>query len=577
MSGCGLNRSKQSGPGARQEVSGSLCVSCGSYLWSFIFFVSLLLLLSPNGVLAIGLFGEHDTNAIGWGFNTFGQLGRGYESFSATPSFVTTPQQQSSRDAPTLGPLTFSYVYAAKDSVIAIEASTQIVYTWGSNYGSQIGVGSYQDDLGIDRYLHRSYPTALRYACSSEEFVTAKLVAARDNGILMVHQNNSVYISSSSSFSQSPASSYVQPFPSSTTAPPETIEGITCAGDYCAIWNSSVIYCYSMDTSPITFSACHTSLPMTNIKSVSLGRLHDWTQSPEYMLVSNSSDVWGTGTISYSQLVVEVFGCNPLTTWCKGKPIWSSTTQIVDEIRACGNFSLILAGSDVWYYSGFQVYPFYIPPPLPSTGHLKFQIPFLNPTSISCSQDIIFVTNKTAEDSSSVLSWQIGSNYRPSHPMLGRSIDLGFSSDPNNLVISLIKDPLPNGTLAHLNPSSKSVFVFIPPSTPRSSQQLSLPDTIQLVSWGLNDVGQAFTGSTLNSISVTASSLPYQSKYLTNSSCILYGAIDTSTIWCNGSHAYHATLSIVSPKDLATPADVWHIISRGEKSEEKFAERHEIE
>ena len=80
--------------------------------------------------------GHRPLNAIGWGYNGVGQLGRGYESMAGGPNFLQalTP---STRGVGEIG--TVKSIYVANDYAVLLDQHG-LMYAWGYNYGNRFGI-----------------------------------------------------------------------------------------------------------------------------------------------------------------------------------------------------------------------------------------------------------------------------------------------------------------------------------------------------------------------------------------------------------------------------------------------------
>lgn len=506
--------------------------------------VFLFALLAPCTLSLSVAYSESPTNAIGWGYNTHGQLGRGYESLSATPNFVRLPSHISSSElGGPLSSLNFATLSSGMDSVIGIEAGTNRVFVWGSNAGAKLGIGSDGSPFSFPNSgMRRNFPTPLTF--TNGTIVTATAVAATDDAFFIALVNGSLATTYDPSvFTTDYYVQLVQDYPGiDATLIPTAIQGISCSGASCAVWNSTTIYCISLSlnvqllcSQGLSTIAGPTPLALT---SVSMAYVPD--QNSYHLLASNGSHVWGRYDNNNTQFLAASAMCNTMTQWCTGFNVWNSSFPLsshIVEVLACSTFSLMRSSSDIFFYaaSDFSIAPgvqvFY--------GKFKTYFPYLRPTSMACSLDSHFITNITSSGANGayadVLSW----GNTDVSAFIGRSTldgDYVLTTSSDNYNLASVSIPVQSQSLvmAKMSSTSGSPFVLVRDwSATFATPLLTTQRQRQLISWGLNDASQGLSPDSSSFTGVTAVTLPHLDLHPANmTGCSIQSNLDNTAIQC---------------------------------------------
>ena len=519
--------------------------------------VLILVLLALSVSSSSFQYSEYSTNAIGWGYNVFGQLGRGYETLNGQPEFVRFPSHYSASElGGSLSSLHFSSLASGKESVIGIQVGTNRVFAWGSNNGSRLGFGS---DGSSSTFpfsgMRKNFPTAL--TISGGTAVTASLVAASDDALFAVLSTGSLATTYSTGygFPSDHRMHLLQEFPGVVTAYiPTNIAGLSCSGSFCAVWNSTFIYCFSnaLDIH-LSCSDGLPTVPTLNLTSVSLSVVQN--QSAFHLVASNGSHVWGRYDNSNNQFLPTIGTCATATQWCVGLNLWNINPYApyapdVLEVLACGLYTLMRTASDICFYS--NPFHFILPGINVSKGTFATYFTSLRPTSMACSLYSNFITNATTISNNNNNYLEVLSFGQSEYASLGHSYIFGAATQyptTSSYNLQTVQLPAQSSSIVMAKMSSTSASPFVLVQNVSDLVAPSVPRQRHILSWGLNDVSQAMTGESSSYVPVTASTLPNFDLFTSDgrSGCTLYGVSESSFIACPLHHRYIGLFHSTTP------------------------------
>jgi hypothetical protein len=491
-------------------------------------FSVILIILSFSAIL-LGTYGypnikDVPLNAVAWGYNGDGQLGRGYTSLFGGVDFVRVPTPQM-----TLEPTAFKKVAVGSESVLALDARNGKLYYWGSNRKYQL-YGAFPDHSQPETN-HLSYPALYNFASGVEP----SFLGATNNGIAYVVENV-VY----STVMDDPATVQVNPFIGTFIAG-------DCGPRYCAIMTmqgNGHARLLAVDVG--VAGAFVLTQDMTEMS----GFVANWTSfsakiesfSEVTLIGTDGQDVWVHS--SFEDLPVKYSithgACNPFCLVSDRE--WAP--HRITKVKLCGDWLFMLAYNGSIFQHVSSTFSSDVNRFL-ETGNLNNYFPELHAVDFACAANTLLVANLEASTGSSapqmqhVISWPLATfhhNALLGHNVLKTDIE---SLIQNPVFYNVSKFKSQNITFADSHFESLAVVAMVDMDSFVWNEE-----TYSAIAWGQDDLGQLMNGNSfaamdLSHFTYIANEWPEYFP-INETTCSAVGSVYQSSIPCRGSYVRYA-------------------------------------